>query len=160
MAKVTITGSVWDGDLDPIPAANEPELFFRPLSTSRDRGLLTDREVFADIPNLGTGAFTVQLESQPGLMYVPILRWLKNPEDPNNRARGQAEWEPIFPGAGGPIDQLPSDGNALSGVWHGFGDPPEVFKKRNDVIYVDISGLPNGKPVLWIDLRFLAGGGA
>lgn len=139
MSKVTITGNVWDGDLEPIPAANEPELFFRPLATSNDRGLLTDREVFADITDPVTGAFTVQLESQPGLVYIPIVRWLKNPEDPNNRARGQAEWKPIYPGAGGPISNLP-DVVKLSGVWWGFGPPPAQLRSRNDSFYLDING--------------------
>lgn len=139
MAKVTITGNVLDSDLEPIPAENEPELFFRPLATSDARGLLTDREVLAEITNPGTGAFTVQLESQPGLIYVPIVRWLKNPEDPNNRARGQAEWKPIFPGDGGPISSLPGVVK-LSGLWYGLGQPPAQLKSRDDSIYLDISG--------------------
>lgn len=139
MALVTITGNAWDGDRDPIPAANEPELFFRPLSTSMMQGLLTDREVPAEAFNLATGAFTVELESVPGLMYIPILRWLKNPEDPMNRGRGQAEWKPFYPGTGGPISQLPPVVQ-LGGVWYGFGAPPTVLRSRNDSIYLDITG--------------------
>ncbi|WP_455904728.1 hypothetical protein [Microbacterium sp.] len=136
MSKVTITGNAWDGDLDPIPTVNAPELFFRPIATSAARGLLTDREIPAESFNLGTGAFTVQLESQPGLMYAPILRWLKNPEDPKNRARGQTEWEPFYPGAGGDISSL-SPIAGLFGLLFGFGPPPSYLFFA---IYLDITG--------------------
>lgn len=136
MTQVTITGNAWDGDLDPIPAVNEPELFFRPLATSKARGLLTDREIPAETFNVATGAFTARLESSPGLLYIPILRWLKNPEDPMNRARGKTEWDAFFPGAGGPISELdPAVG--IRGLLFGFGDPSEQL---NFAIYLDITG--------------------
>ncbi|MDA4893042.1 hypothetical protein PFZ55_39890 [Streptomyces sp. MS2A] len=158
MAKVTITGNAWDANCTPIPAPNEPELWFRPVGSIIAAGLISDREVPAKTFTVGTGAFTVDLESTPGLLYVPVLTWLKNPADPTNRARGQVEWPMFHPGQGGPIDQLPGAVPALSGVWFGFGDPPEVLWVRNDVVWVDISGLPNGKPVLWFDQTHLVGG--
>lgn len=136
MSKVTITGNAWDGDLDPVPAENEPELWFRPLATSTARGLLTDREIPADTFNLASGAFTVRIESQPGLMYTPILRWLKNPEDPNNRARGKTEWEPFYPAEGGDISSL-SPIAGLFGLLFGFGPPPQ---RLTFAIYLDITG--------------------
>lgn len=136
MSKATVTGNVWDGDLAPIPALNDPQLYFKPLATSAARGLLTDREIPADTFNVGTGAFTVQLESQPGLMYTPVLTWLKNPEDPANRARGHAEWEPFYPGTGGNISGL-SPIAGLFGLLFGFGPPPSFLKLA---IYLDITG--------------------
>lgn len=136
MPKATVTGNVWDSDLDPIPASNAPELFFRPVATSTARGLLTDREIPADTFNVGTGAFTVQLESQPGLMYTPILRWLKNPQDLGNRARGQSEWEPFYPGTGGDISSL-SPITGLFGLLFGYGPPPSHLFFA---VYLDITG--------------------
>lgn len=136
MSLVTITGSAWDGDLDPIPAENEPELFFRPIATSMARGLLTDREIPAKTFNVATGAFTVQLESQPGLMYIPIMRWLKNPESPNNRARGHSEWQMFYPGTGGDISELdPAVG--IRALLFGFSPPPAQLKYA---VYLDIKG--------------------
>lgn len=161
MALVTVTYNAWDANRAVIPAGLVPEVWFRPIATSLASGLMTDREVKGTL-NPTTGAGSVQLESQPGMLYVPSVRWLVDEEQANesepNRARGRAEWEPFFPGSGGPIDQLPGKGNALSGIWYGFGDPPQSLLVRKDVVYFDISGAPNGRPVLWIDTNFLAGG--
>lgn len=106
MPLVTVTGNAWDASRAPIPALNEPELWFRPLDTEIGSGLLTDREVPAKTFDVASGAFTVDVESKPGLLYQPIMRWLKNAEDPRNRARTETEWLPFFPDLGGDIDDL------------------------------------------------------
>lgn len=142
MALVTVTYNAWDANREVIPANLVPEVWFRPIATSRDNGLLTDREVKGTL-NPTTGAGSVQLESLPGLLYVPSVRWLVDPDQQNeseqNRARGRSEWEPIFPGDGGPISTLPGVVK-LSGIWYGYGAPPTSIKKRNDSIYLDITG--------------------
>jgi hypothetical protein len=158
MALVTNTGNAWDQNGVPIPAVNEPELWSRPLWTSTARGLLTDREVPAKTFNVATGAFTVELESAPGLLFMPILRWLKNPEDPKHRARGEAEWRPFFPGGGGPIDELPDTSVGLRGAYYGLGNPPPSFIERDDIAYIDISGVGGGSVQWWLpEGNFLEG---
>lgn len=136
MSLVTITGNAWDVNLIPIPAAAEPEVFLRPIATSTARGLLTDREIAPKTFTVATGAFVFDVESAPGLMYVPILRWLKSPEDPRNRARGETEWDAFFPGNGGPISALdPAIG--IRALLFGFGPPPVQLTQA---IYLDITG--------------------
>lgn len=135
MTQVVVTYNAWDANRSPIPAINEPEVWFRPLATSAAVGLISDREVRGglDIP---TGAGTVALESAVGLYYMPILTWLKNPGDPSNRARGFAEWEPFHPGSGGDISTLqPLAG--FVGLLFGFGPPPEGLE---NAVYLDITG--------------------
>lgn len=135
MAQVVITYNAWDANRGPVPAINEPEVWFRPIATSVAVGLITDREVRGSL-DVATGAGSVSLESAPGLFYVPILRWLKNPQDPANRARGSAEWDPFHPGQGGDISALqPLVG--FSGLLFGFGPPPEDLE---DAVYLDITG--------------------
>lgn len=125
MTLVTVTGNAWDANQIAIPAVNQPELWFRPIATSMAAGLLSDREIPAKTFSLISGAFTVDLESNGELLYIPILRWLKNPEDPKNRARGQTEWAPFNPSAGGAIDQLPGAPVGALLWWVGLeSDPP------------------------------------
>jgi hypothetical protein len=149
MAQVTITYNAWDANRVPIPAVNEPEIWFRPLATSEASGLITDREVKGTL-NTSNGAGSVTLESLPGLLYTPILTWLKNPGDPGNRSRGQSEWDPFYPGQGGPIDELPGVVPKFGAFFYGFGDPPQFLKVRNDVIYIDISGSEDGYWQPWV----------
>lgn len=155
MTQVTITGNAWDGGLTPIPSTNEPELWFRPLTTSMERGLITDREIPAKTFNVSTGAFTVDLESEQGLIYIPILRWLKNPEDPMNRARGQSEWPAFAPGTGGDISSL-APLTHLRGVIAGFGP---VFSWPTPIVYLNLSE-PSGKIGVYGPANALVAGGA
>lgn len=161
MPLVTVTYKAWDHNREVIPASAQPRVGFRPLSTSFAGALMSDREIWGSL-NTTTGSGSVELESSAELLYVPFMDWLidDGADEPTNRAREFCEWDPFFPGPGGPIDQLPGKGNALSGTWYGLGDPPQVLRRRDDVTYWDISGVPNGKPWLWIDQRFLIGGGA
>lgn len=140
MTLVTITYNAWDANRGKIPAADKPEVWFRPLSTRYEDGLITDREVKGTL-DYATGAGQVQLESAPDVLYVPFMRWLSNPllDEPGNRAFEYAEWEPIYPGEGGPISGLPGVVK-LGGVWYGFGAPPAFLKDRNDTTYIDITG--------------------
>lgn len=139
MALVTITYNAWDHNRQPIPAAQAPEVWFRPLGSSYSAGLMTDREVKGTL-NATTGAGSVQLETSPDLLYVPFMRWLvPGQENTPNAARGYAEWPAVFPADGGPIDSLPGAFGRLSGVWYGFGDPPDVVAAE-PVVYLDISG--------------------
>jgi len=162
MPLVTVTYKAWDHNRKIIPSAQQPRVGFKPLASDiAAAGLLTDREVFGTLdPNTGEGS--VQLESEQGIMYQPFMDWLidDNASAPSNQAREYSEWDPIFPGQGGPIDQLPSDATALSGVWFGYGDPPDVLRRRSDVTYWDVRGVGTGNPVLWIDTRFAVVGGA
>ncbi|KRD51971.1 hypothetical protein [Microbacterium sp. Root280D1] len=145
MTLVTITYNAWDANRGKIPAADKPEIWFRPLTTSVENGLITDREVKGTL-DYSTGAGQVQLESAPGLLYVPFLRWLSNPllDEPGNRAFEYAEWSPFHPANGGPIDELPGIVPAFGAFFYGFGDPPNFLFIRNDVIWVDISGSEDG----------------
>ena len=141
MALVTVTGNAWQGDRKPIPSDLGPELVFRPICSTIAGGLFTANEVVAEWTGESPGEFSVRLESQPELLYVPVLRWrVPDPREVfENWARKYEEWDPIFPGNGGPIGQLPGVVK-LGGVWYGIGEPPEVLKRRNDVIYLDITG--------------------
>lgn len=138
MALVTVTYNAWDHNQDPVPSSLQPELWFRPLATSYAAGLMTSREVKGSLSASGAGS--VRLESQPGLLYMPVLRWLSDPsqadEDIENRARAYDEWEPFYPGGGGDISELdPAVG--LKGVLYGYGRPPE---RLDGVVYLDIGG--------------------
>lgn len=142
MSLVTITYNVWDMNRAVIPAASEPQIMFRPIMSSLATGLLTDREVYGSL-SLTTGAGSVRLESAPGLFFVPIVTWLKNPEDPNNRARGSTEWEMFFPDRGGNISDLRIYKPEPGQIYHGYGPPPTSM---DNALYIDRSG---AKPVLW-----------
>lgn len=139
MALVTVTGNAWQMDQQPISSGLEPELWFRPLATSLAHGLLSSREVKATLER-ATGSFSVQLESHPKLLYVPVMRWLvpatSGNESMENRARGYDEWPMIHPGSGGDISELnPEVG--LYGLLYGFGAPPQRLER---VVYLDITG--------------------
>lgn len=126
MALVEVTGNAWGHDRQPISPTLQPELFFRPLQSSMYTGLMSDREVKAALTT-ASGAFTVKLESQPGLYYVPVLRWLVSPEMSNeteqNRARQRDEWPPILPGNGGDISDL-FDLTPYGPIVAALGKPP------------------------------------
>lgn len=145
MAQVTITYNVWDHSRDVIPSGIVPEIWFRPVATSYAAGLMSSREVKGSL-DPGTGAGSVQLESAPGLTYVPVLRWLSDASQANetveNRARGYDEWSPFCPGAGGPIDQLPNVSPNIRGIFYGFGNPPQWVRSLTAAVYLDIKGAP------------------
>lgn len=143
MVQRTITYNAWDHAQKVIPADLKPEIWFRPIGTSYAAGLMSSREVKGSL-DPATGAGSVKLESVPGITYVPVLRWLSDPsqdaETPQNRARGYDEWTPFYPGAGGPIDQLPDASGAIRGVLYGFGNPPEWVRALDTAVYLDITG--------------------
>lgn len=110
MALVQVTGSAWDHMRVELPASQHPRLWFRPKGSSvGNAGLMTDGSILANL-NLGTGAFTVDLESDPGVQYQPWMDYLipgQENEPPGDRARGYVEWEFWFyAGNGGPIQDL------------------------------------------------------
>lgn len=138
MALVTVTGRALDNDRDPIPESSQPELWFRPLASTYGAALFTNREVQASWTNIATGEFSVQLESQMGLLYVPVVRWLVSSSGTGmeKRSFGYDEWKPFFPGQGGNIAEL-SPAVGLTGLLYGFDEPPE---RLENVIYLDIRG--------------------
>lgn len=140
MALVTITGNVQDHNREPVPEELQPELWFRPRRAGYVNGLSTAREVKATL--FSGGGFAVEVESAPGVYYVPVVRWLSDPsqadEDIQNRAYGYNEWDPVWPADGGPISGLPRDPIQIDGVWYGYGPPPEYL---SGALYVDISGV-------------------
>ena len=138
MALVTITGNVWDAGNTPIPASQEPRLWAKPKGEYIGEGLSTATEVQATL-NAATGAFTIDVESVPGLFYDFELDWLipgQEDEPPERRARGFAQWLSIYPGAGGHISGL-GPWAGLLGVLFGFGPPPPHLTAA---IYLDITG--------------------
>lgn len=141
MPKVTVTYNAWDHNQEVVPANLKPRVGFRPLSTSLAAGLMTDREVWGSLEPDGSGQ--VELESIPDVVYVPFMEWLTDPsqwsEAVQNRALGRSEWDPIHPANGGPITHLPGVVR-LGGIWYGFGEPPQVIRRRDDSIYLDITG--------------------
>lgn len=141
MALVTITGHAWDGSREPFTSAQQPRLFFRPDKSFVSAGLQAGVEVQANL-NLSTGAFTVELESDPDVMWVPEMDWLvpgQESEPPERRARGHVEWPPFFAGRGGDISALmPFVG--LKGVIAGFGPQLEW---PTAVVYLDLAD-PDG----------------
>lgn len=143
MALVTVTYNAWDHARDVIPSSLQPEVWFRPVGTSYAAGLMSSREVKGSIDPV-TGAGSVQLESVLGITYTPVLKWLADPsqesEAVQNRARGYDEWTPFYPGAGGPIDQLPPVSPHVSGIFYGFGNPPEWVRALSTAVYLDING--------------------
>lgn len=151
MPLVTITYKAWDHDQDPIPMALQPRVGFRPVKTSLAFGLMTDREVWGTIDAEGAGSVT--LLSEPDVFYVPFIDWLtdrsQTGEDVENRARGYAEWDAIYPGEGGKISELPPP-TKFAGFLYGLGDPPQYVQRRNDVIYIDISGSGDGYWQPWV----------
>ena len=153
MAQVTVTYNAWDHDQGKIPESLRPQVGFRPLATSLVSGMMTNREVWGTL-DYATGAGSVKLESAPGLLYVPFMRWLTDPSQANeqveNRSYGYCEWKPFFPGNGGPIDQLPDVVPAFSAFYYGFGDPPQFLRVRDDVVYIDITGGGSGWWTPWV----------
>lgn len=138
MALVTVTGNVWDHSQAPIPADQQPRLWFRPDKSRIGKGLQADVETRANL-TAGSGAFTVQLESLPNISYTPVLDYLVESGGlPENRARGYIEFPPFYPGNGGDISTLTSF-VGVNGLMFGFGKPPAHLA---NVVYLDISG-PN-----------------
>lgn len=135
MALVTITYRAWDHNREVVPASRSPRVGFRPLGTSYSPGLMTNREVWGTL-HPTTGAGEVQLESLPGVMYVPYMDWLTGEAKSENDRGGYCEWAPFFPGRGGSIDSLePAAG--VRGLLYGFGNPPESL---DAAVYLDITG--------------------
>ena len=143
---MTVTNTPWDHTRLVGPAAQAPEVWFRPLRSSLVNGLMTDKAVKGTL-NPATGAGEVQLESAPDLMYVPEMRWLLDRSVPD--AHDYCEWDAVHPGNGGPIHALPGVVK-LNGIWYGFGAPPQQIKNRNDAIYLDITGPGVG---IWVPER-------
>lgn len=137
MPLVTITGNVWDGGHDPIPAVQQPRLYARPREEFIGTGLVAGTEVFATLQS--SGAFTIQLESAGGVVYDFFLDWLQPgmaSEPPERRVRGYSQWLSVHPGKGGDIAGLGPWAGQL-GLVFGFGEPSPYL---SNVVYLDISG--------------------
>lgn len=105
MSLVTITGNVRDHGRKIIPASQQPELYFRPeASHVLWAGLMHGDSVKADLAP--SGRFTVELESESddSLSYIPWVRWLVDPSEPD--AFGYYEFPRIWPDSGGDIGDL------------------------------------------------------
>ena len=146
MALVQITGNAWDHQGQPIPANRAPELFFVPRAHGfGGSALLVGGEAKATL-NTSTGAFTVEVESQPGLLYQPRMRWLLNPDgpDPDQWRFGTAEWPfLIAPGEGGLITDLIGvfpPGTILVGI-----GPPPV----GGIVWIDINDQTEDGALVW-----------
>lgn len=132
MAVVTVTGNAWDHTGSPIPAANLPELWFRPLDNDVSAGsLLAGVEAKATL-SLVTGAFSVQLVAEPWIRYKPVLRWLVNPAEPNPEmwSWGYAEWNWTFNPfpSGGPIGDLGGPDLSIYSVFVSLNTPPPGYR--------------------------------
>lgn len=113
---VTITGNVFDHSRVVIPAAQQPELWFRPDSSRIIASLLAGVESKATLSS--NGEFTIDLVSDGDeISYTPVLRWLVNPAEPDmeKRSYGYVEFPPIWPDTGGPIGDLTRP--AIGWVW-------------------------------------------
>lgn len=132
MGVVTVTGNAWDHANSPIPAGRHPELWFRPNRAKlAGDALLTATDVRASLDAV-SGAFSVQLESGPGVLYRPWMRWLVNPgeTDPERWAFGYEEWPfEINPYPfGGPISELVRVELSIYTVYVGLADPPPGYR--------------------------------
>lgn len=138
MPKVTLTGNAYAGNGRVIPAANRPELWFQPIEDKQSASVLVTGVESKATLNTSTGAFTVEVFSAPGLMYLPYITWVVNPVDAEEKwSRRRAYWEPLLPGSGGAIGALMPLAK-FNGVVTGFGPPgPEYV----DVFYADVSGV-------------------
>lgn len=105
MTLVTIHGNAWTHQGRPIPAELRPRLKFFPKAHSFGGGaLLVGVEARADL-DLATGQFTVEVESEPGLLYQPRMEWFPGLSD--ETGAHWAEWPfLIAPGNGGLITDL------------------------------------------------------
>jgi hypothetical protein len=152
MALVTVTYNAWDHNRQVVPAGLKPEVWFRPIKSSLASGMMTAREVKGTL-NASTGAGEVRLETGADLLYVPFMRWLSDPsqadEQVEKRSYGYCEWEPIYPAAGGPISELPGVVK-FSAFYYGLGEPPWTLRKRDDVVYIDITGANDGFWQPWV----------
>lgn len=161
MATVLVTYNAWDHNRVVVPANLQPEVWFRPLKASLASGMMTAREVKGSLSASGSGQVT--LETAPELLYVPVMRWLSDPsqadETPDNRAYGYCEWDPVYPAAGGPIDQLPGVVK-FGAFFYGLGNPPGFLARRNDVLYIDVSGADDGWWQPWVPEGTYVEGGA
>lgn len=148
MSTVTVTGNAWTHTGAPIPAANLPELWFRPLAdSSSGDSLLVGVEVRATL-NLATGSFSVQLVSEPWLRYVPQLRWVVNPSEPVPEAWSwqYAEWDwtvTPYP-VGGPIGSLTDRDLSIYSVLVSLSPPPPGY--RGWYLNAPGPGAPVGDP--------------
>ncbi len=145
MALVRITGNAWTHQGEPIPAERRPELFFVPKAHGiGDDSLLLGVEAKAALET--DGEFAADVESYPGLLYQPRMRWLLNPEEPDPEmwAYGSAEWPfLIAPGSGGPIGDLIGvfpPGTILVGI----GEPP-----IGGVVWIDITDETENGVAVW-----------
>lgn len=153
MAIRTVTYNAWDHNRQVVPANLQPRVGFRPIATSLANGMLNDREIWGSL-NASTGAGSVQLESLPGIAYVPFMEWLVDEsqatEAVQNRVKGYCEWKPFHPANGGPIDELPDMLPTFGGFYYGLGDPPTFLRSRKDVLYIDIAGADDGYWQPWV----------
>ena len=147
MSTVTVTGNAWTHAGQPIPAAMHPELWFRPLKNALGAdGLLAGVEVKATLA--ADGSFSVQLESELGVYYRPVMRWVTNPsdQDPANWAYRYAEWEfLVVPGEGGPITDLINNFPPGS-IIAAFGPPPEG---TTNVVWIDLNDQTEEGAQVW-----------
>jgi hypothetical protein len=136
MTQVTVTGNVYSHGRAPIAASLQPRLWFRPDKPHMAVGLQDSRGVLATL-NATTGAFSVEIESFPGVRYIPTLEYLRSADDTYAKgAFGFEEWPMFYPGSGGDISALSSFVGSF-GLLFGFGAPPSEL---SNVIYIDITG--------------------
>lgn len=142
---VSITGNAWDHQGQPIPAFRHPELWFEPqASTVSHQGALLARVEAKATLNSATGAFTVDLESEPNIFYRPVMTWFRDTTspDPEMWSRGRLEWPfLVAPGDGGRIDELINE-FPPGAIIAALAPPPDSIEA---VIWIDMTDVtPDG----------------
>lgn len=107
MALVPITGFLRNAGGTPIPQARDPRVFLIPLEESIEAGLADASPVRATITNYATGAWTVRVQSLPGLRYKVVSDYLVDTAPTARTRRKRYEWPQTFlAGNGGPVEEL------------------------------------------------------
>lgn len=127
MALVPVTGDVQNHS-GVVLSGRAAKLWFRPSQPAvGDLGLQVASQWSRATLNDATGAFSVQLDNSPGVLYTPILEYLIDPDDPDSS--GFDEWQlRVYPGpSGGDIRDLSPTDLTIWTVLVSLADPPRGY---------------------------------